>query len=355
MVKTVALAFLCCWLSCSGFQLQKLAAVRAPAGLVDLRGAVHVHSDRSKDAATPIDEIVAQASAVGLDFVVLTDHNHWRDSSVEGEVIVIGGAEYGPEGHLLGIGHADDFTSRQPRVQLADRIRQGGGLAVAAHPCDPYEPFPGDVLPLMDGMEIYSLSHDINEEGIPLYLLKVLIFPFHRFGVLKSVVDVPAEPLLVFDQVLAGKDFLGVGATDAHGTYGVEHAMAFTIVQTHVLARARSIAGVMEALRARRAYVSFEYLRPVEAFNFTIAGESTELMGATVSQAEGLELAITVAPAAEIRLLRDGMTAGRWLDVRDVREPVRAPGVYRVEARIDGRTWILSNAIRVSASVATGR
>jgi hypothetical protein len=317
--------------------------------MLDLRGAIHVHSERSKDAKGSLADILSQARAVGLDFVVLTDHNQRADSSDDADVIVVGGAEFGPEGHLLGIGQQTDMTSRQPRAQLAEAIRQAGGIPIAAHPCDPYQPFPRDALPLMDGMEIYSLSHDINDEGIPLYLLKFLIFPFDRMGVLESVVDVPQEPLAIFDEVLAHKDFLGIGSTDAHGTHGLKHGMAFTIVQTHVLARERSSAAILEALRARRAYVSFEYLRPVRAFDFAVTGPSHESMGATVAFAPGLEIVIRVAPSADVRLVRDGVTAGRWPEASEVHEPVREPGVYRVEARTGGHIWILSNAIRVVA------
>jgi hypothetical protein len=98
-------------------------------------------------------------------------------------------------------------------------------------------------------------------------------------GVLESVVDVPQEPLAIFDEVLAHKDFLGIGSTDAHGTHGLKHGMAFTIVQTHVLARERSSAAILEALRARRAYVSFEYLRPVRAFDFAVTARRTRAWG----------------------------------------------------------------------------
>ena len=46
---------------------------------------------------------------------------------------------------------------------------------------------------------------------------------------------------------------------------------------------------------------------------------------------------------------RKGMIheAGQWPGVSQVLEPLRMPGVYRVEARSGGRMWILSNAIRV--------
>ncbi|MFO0985535.1 MAG: hypothetical protein U1E76_28010 [Planctomycetota bacterium] len=320
----------------------------APPGFIDLRGSVHVHSDQSKDGCASLDEIRSAAAAVGLDFIVVTDHNHRTASIDDGAALVVGGVEFGPHGHLLGIGHTEDFTSRQTREALRDRVHATGGIAIAAHPFDPREPFPRESLAGMDGMEIYSLSHDINQEGIALYLLKLLVFPFDRYAILKSVVDVPREPLDAFDAIVRERDFLGLGATDAHGCTGLTHAMAFSIVQTHVLARERSVPGILEALRARRAYVSFEYRHAVQAFEFcAVRGERRLPIGSTIEARPGWSLEIAVQPAATIRLLRDGEVAGNWPDSSSAAEPVTTPGAYRVEVWYEHQPWILSNVIRV--------
>jgi hypothetical protein len=200
----------------------------------------------------------------------------------------------------------------------------------------------------MDGMEIYSLSHDIDEEGFLVYALKLLIFPFNRFGVLKSAVDDPHDGLKLYDHLLEKTDLLGVGATDAHGCFGLDYAMAFSIVQTHVLARERSVNGVLEALRSRRAYVSFEYLHPVERFEFLALSENTTFAtGSTVPLKSGLRFLLSVAPSADVTLLRHGAGTAHWENTENVDMRVEQPGVYRVEVRLRGKTWILSNPIRV--------
>jgi hypothetical protein len=309
-----------------------------------------------KDGCGTIDKIRAEAHSVGLDFVVVTDYNRLGESLDSGDVLVIGGAEFTGKGHLLGIWLHPDFTSWQPQDALTSRlrvvasgIRSTGGLAIAAHPLHPRYPFPADALPAMDGMEIYNLSSDIDEKSYLAYALKWLRFLLNRFGFLKSEVDVRRDALELYDRLLEKTDLLGVGSTDAHGCFGLEYAMAFTIVQTHVIARERSVDGVLEALRSRRAYVSFEYLHPVERFEFSaIAGESTTAMGSTMSLKPGQRFLISVAPAAEVTLLRNGVVAGHWANTGSVSEPVKQPGVYRVEVRFRGKIWILSNPIRVT-------
>ena len=50
--------------------------------------------------------------------------------------------------------------------------------------------------------------------------------------------------------------------------------------------------------------------------------------------------------AADLRVIRDGallrQAHGTELDLE-----IGAPGVYRVEARIDGRLWLLSNPVHL--------
>ena len=337
--------------SCGDFIPEKLPKVPRTHGYYDLRGSIHVHSNRwkrFKDGCGTIDEIRAKADSTGLDFVVLTDYNHRSKSLDSSGVIVIGGEEFGGNGHLLGIGHRSDFTSRQTREALANHIRSAGGLAIAAHPLHPKYPFPAEALPAMDGMEVYSLSHDIDEEGFLVYVLKLLIFPLNRFGVLKSAVDAPHSALKIYDHLLEKTDLLGVGSTDAHGCFGLDYTIAFSIVQTHVLARDRSVNGVIEAFRSRRAYISFEYLHPVEKFEFlAISGNTTSAMGSTVPLKHDLRFLISVVPSAEVTLLRHGAVAGKWENTENVSIQVDQPGVYRVEVCLRGKTWILSNPIRV--------
>jgi hypothetical protein len=69
-------------------------------------------------------------------------------------------------------------------------------------------------------------------------------------------------------------------------------------------------------------------------------------MGDEVAAGQPVELRVVCPAAADLRLLRDGeplaLTRGRELSVL-----AAAPGVYRVEARLDDRPWIFSNPIYI--------
>ena len=111
---------------------------------MELRGDLHVHTCRSPDSDTTLEQALSAAKAAGLDFLALTDHNLPPDPSLfpagrRQGILVIPGVEYSTDrGHLLGL-----FLERpcppaeEGRVtfsQAVEWIRQSGGLAVLAHP-----------------------------------------------------------------------------------------------------------------------------------------------------------------------------------------------------------------------------
>lgn len=111
---------------------------------MELRGDLHVHTCRSPDSDTTLEQALSAAKAADLDFLALTDHNLAPDPSLfpagrRQGILVIPGVEYSTDrGHLLGL-----FLERpcppaeEGRVTFSQAvawIRQSGGLAVLAHP-----------------------------------------------------------------------------------------------------------------------------------------------------------------------------------------------------------------------------
>jgi hypothetical protein len=106
-----------------------------------VRGAFHVHSQRSDGTGT-IDEIAAAAARAGLQFVILTDHGDRgapEPPSYRSGVLCIDGVEISTqEGHYAAVdlgqtpyrlaGHAD---------VVIDDVRRFGGFGFAAHPGPP--------------------------------------------------------------------------------------------------------------------------------------------------------------------------------------------------------------------------
>jgi hypothetical protein len=118
-------------------------------GLAWYRGDMHLHTIHSDGRRTP-EELVVEARAAGLDFIVSTEHNTPSASLVWGrhagpDLLVVDGEEVTTRnGHYLAVGlPAGSWIDWRYRAadgalpRFLDQIHQAGGLAVAAHPCLP--------------------------------------------------------------------------------------------------------------------------------------------------------------------------------------------------------------------------
>ena len=103
---------------------------------------LHVHSDHSHDGRDPVDLILQQAAAVGLDAVAITDHDE-IEGSLEAlelareheDLLAIPGMEVSSgEGHVLAIGVKELIPPGMPFEVTVERIRDQGGLAIIPHP-----------------------------------------------------------------------------------------------------------------------------------------------------------------------------------------------------------------------------
>jgi predicted metal-dependent phosphoesterase TrpH len=103
---------------------------------------LHVHSACSPDGRVPIERLVAQLPALGLQGLALTDHNTTdgllRLAALQRErpeLLLVPGVEVSTiEGHLLVYGPRDAPPARRPLAEVLDWCRQQGAVAVPAHP-----------------------------------------------------------------------------------------------------------------------------------------------------------------------------------------------------------------------------
>ncbi len=103
---------------------------------------LHVHSDRSPDGRSSVDELVAAAVERGLSGIALTDHNtvagHARLAEVariRPELLLLPGVEVSTaDGHLLVYGTVEAPPPRRPWTETFAWVRDRGGVAVPAHP-----------------------------------------------------------------------------------------------------------------------------------------------------------------------------------------------------------------------------
>jgi hypothetical protein len=204
------------------------------------------------------------------------------------------------------------------------------------------------------GLEVYNLHADALDESWPKVAAAALFLPPGAF--FDALVDRPAAVLARWDELGRKRRVPGIGGCDAHenvrlfgplggrvGTYGE----CFRVVTTHVLARDASPPSILEALAAGRAYIAFEIHGDATGFSFDLVDARRARlagMGEEVRFRRGARLLARAPGRARLVLLRDGeLVAEATGGLLETAAP--APGVYRVEAYLDGRLFVLSNPI----------
>lgn len=101
----------------------------------------HVHSRASHDGHEPVELLLEHASEIGLDGIVVTDHDtidaSLRAAELAPEYGLVGipGVEVSTaEGHLLAIGVDRSPEAGRPLAETVDAVGEAGGAAVVPHP-----------------------------------------------------------------------------------------------------------------------------------------------------------------------------------------------------------------------------
>jgi hypothetical protein len=106
-----------------------------------LAAELHCHSALSHDGRDPVELLVEQAAAVGLDVLAVTDHDE-IDASREaveladdyGIVGIVGMEVTSAAGHVLGLGIEELVPAGLSFDETVERIHEQGGIAVVPHP-----------------------------------------------------------------------------------------------------------------------------------------------------------------------------------------------------------------------------
>ncbi|MCD6275554.1 MAG: PHP domain-containing protein [Thermoplasmata archaeon] len=103
-----------------------------------MRVDMHIHSIYSSDGTMEIKEILKLAKKIGLGAIAITDHNEIKGALKAREMKilpVIRGIEVSSsEGHILAYGVDCKIPRDLGIPETIERIRECGGIAVAAHP-----------------------------------------------------------------------------------------------------------------------------------------------------------------------------------------------------------------------------
>ena len=129
---------------------------------------LHTHSEFSYDGRDPVDMLVEQAAAVGLDAIAVTDHDEIAgsleavDLAAEHGMVGIPGLEVSSNaGHVLALGVEELIESGLSYEATLNRIRDAGGIAVIPHPFQESRhgviaSITRDQLAMADAIEVYN-------------------------------------------------------------------------------------------------------------------------------------------------------------------------------------------------------
>lgn len=97
---------------------------------------LHVHTSKSKDAHTRIEEVLPQLQRAHLDGLAITDHNILATLIPDQSTIIPGIEISTRDGHVIGLGLSQTVQRGMSADETIDTIRKLGGVSIVAHPYD---------------------------------------------------------------------------------------------------------------------------------------------------------------------------------------------------------------------------
>jgi len=123
-----------------------------------LRLDLHVHTVRSSDAHTRLDQLVPSVLRTRLDGLAITDHNVLAQEVPQGALILPGMEISSLDGHIIGLGLSRPVSRGLSADETIDQIRKQGGVSIIAHPYDLHRSavYPEKLKILPDAIEVIN-------------------------------------------------------------------------------------------------------------------------------------------------------------------------------------------------------
>jgi predicted metal-dependent phosphoesterase TrpH len=362
----------------------------APEDPFVLKGALHIHTDRSDGGGT-LDDVAAAAAAAGLDFVVVTDHGDGRGAeapSYRHGVLVIDGAEIATDdGHLVTAGFSTPaYRLAGEARDVIEDVHRLGGLAVLAHPTSPKPELAWRAWDVpFDGLEWLNGDSQWRDESAAALARLVLGYPFRPAAAVAAAFDRPTAALARYDEAASRRPVVALAGHDAHARIALagdeweeaergaasrswwrrglplpSYRNAFRSFAVRALVEgSRSgdadadAARVLAALRGGRVYTAIDGLAsPARVAFVAQSGPALATIGGRLTPVGPLRFDIRAdAPAGStIVLLRDGEEVLSGPAPALTGELPAVPGAYRAEVRVTRGPgtppvpWILTSA-----------
>lgn len=347
----------------------------------DYAGVIHFHSAFSYDGYVGLDEIIDAARKNGIDFLMLTDHDHLRarDEGWEGwhgNVLLVVGEEIAPRfNHYLAfnisgpIARPEESRGSRPQKYI-DAVNASGGFGFIAHPDhEGTKTFHVKHYPWADwsvdgytGISIWDFMTDWQSslKGCLPSLISFFLPAFFLRGPRRVTLE-------RWDSLNQTRKIVGIGELDNHGSLvkigpftisALSFQRAFKFVRTHICTleplsgnSRQDISLIYNSLQHGRCYAAMEYFQPARGFTFTITKNNEKYsMGDSLVLEDKADLGISLPASALVRIIRDGVLLAEETNTK-ITLSIGEKGIYRVEACLKRygkyRPWIFSNPIFV--------
>lgn len=135
----------------------------------------HIHSTYSSDSTASPRDIVKKAKSIGLDAIAVADHNTIKGALATVEeakkidnFVVIPAMEISSnKGHIVALGIKEDVKKGLSPEETVKKIRELGGIAIAAHPfvsyreglCDHVKELDIDAIETLNSRYVFGYSN----------------------------------------------------------------------------------------------------------------------------------------------------------------------------------------------------
>ncbi len=322
-------------------------------GFHDYRGVVDLPL---KAAGIDQSAIADLARTAQIDFIFLADRVQPGDTDFgiggfTNDILFISGGAFEVGGsQIIGVNLHEPIKPNLTPNDLIAAIHDQGGLAIAG---DPAKFTSSEDYALADAMEIFNDRAAWLAQNPTTLYFRAMFFGTDHF--LTGLDARPDANLALYDRMTTGARvamLAGMGAPDNLSVLGAKVGtipQLFLFCTTHLIARERNTAPLLEALRLGHSYTSFDYLGYVGAFAFFArAADTIAMMGDEIHLASGLMLKTELpAPADRIAMYQNGAEVASAENASTLEFAPKSPGAYRIEAYRSGKLWILSNPIYV--------
>ena len=351
-----------------GFQTRPYIQLSTLPDLYEITGAAHLHSTYS-DGTRSIPDIAGIADDLGLDFLLFSDHQTLKPKKAGlegfyGKTLVLIGYE---TSDILDINHylifkTDDLVPGLSAREYTAGAAKLGGLGIIAHPMEKrdsqgtYPPYPWTAWDCdhFDGFEIWN---QLSEWMDGLNKWNKLYRFFHP---LHSTIAPPADALSKWDELNLGRKVFGIAGIDAHSfevkvlkfikvrifAYKImlkslrNHLMLFEPLPRDNFKRAECL--IFDALKQGRFFMSNFRRGDAGGSRFWAeAGGAVYQMGDIIPHKDA-HLKAKLPAAGEIIVIHNGKEV-HWILGDSLDYAVPTPGIYRLEVRNSGHSWIYSN------------